>query len=109
MRSELMHAAKFDKNLLWAEHRLALTEVEERLREATGRTNKMTVEMDKQNEEQEKWALTVIEQMKLVSEMRRSRDIAEASRAEQLKTMENLSKERQELMDYKNATVCSEV
>lgn len=107
MRGELMLAAKFDKNQLWAEHRLALAEVEERLREANDRTIKMTVQMDKHNEERDKWDVAVIEQMKLISEMRRSKEIAEASCDEQSKRIENLSKERDELIDYKTATVCS--
>lgn len=106
MRSKLILAAKFDKNQLWAEHGLAMAEVEERLREANDRTLKMRVEIEKLTKDQDEWSFTVMEQMKLVAEMRDSKDIAQASCEEKSKTIDDLSKERHELLDYKIATVC---
>lgn len=97
MRTELMHAAKFDKNQLSAEHRLASAELEEQLRRANERINKMSIQSNKQSEEQENWSIAIVEQMKVVAESRHTKEIAEKSLIEHSKTIEALIKERDEL------------
>ncbi|KAL8787848.1 MAG: hypothetical protein Q9195_007588 [Heterodermia aff. obscurata] len=99
IRIEILAKAEFDQNLLSAEHRLALAEVEGKLVKANEEVQKMTIRLDQQNLEHDNWSISVMEQMKQVREMRSLKEMAEKSMEECLSRIAILTKEQDQLME----------
>lgn len=98
IRTELLNKAEFDRNLLSAEHRLALAELEGKLVKANEDARKMTTRLDQQELEHGNRSISIMEQMKQVEEMRSSKEAAEKSTEECLSRIANLIKEQDQLV-----------
>ena len=99
IRAELLDKAEFDQNLLSAEHRLAVAELEGKLVTAIEEARKMTIRLDQQNLEHDNWSISIMEQMKQVQEMRSSKEVAEKSMEECLSRIAILIKEQDQLVE----------
>ena len=99
IRAELLNKAEFDQNLLSAEHRLAMAELEGKLVTANEEARKMTIRLDQQNLEHDNWSTSIMEQMKQVTEMRSSKELAEKSAEECLSRIAVLIKEQDRLVE----------
>ena len=85
--AELSHKAKWDNGLLNAEHRLAREDLKRQLDVA----NEDCVKLAK---EQSSWSAATVEQIKSIAEMRGAKEIAERTASQHLRTIEILTKER---------------
>ena len=99
MRSELLNKAEFNQNLLSAEHRLAVAELEGKLVKANEEAQKLRILLDKQNLEHDNWSISIMEQMKQVKEMRSSKEVAEESMEDCLRRIAILIEEKDRLAE----------
>ena len=98
IRVDLLHKAEFDRNVLAAEHRLALAELEKKLVQANEAVQKMTARVDQQSLEHDKWWISITEMTKQLIDMRSLKEVAENSVEDGLKKIAILNKEQFQLL-----------